>query len=153
MVYEYLLCHIVYGTMSRTDLDTTHTFGIKYTHVHAHTVVFVELNFRTWNLQIGGLSTGSSLSLGVISYWPMKVREAEVVNDRKHFWKSVSERPFIHCSRGEVYKILRVTDRKSLLVMTQHLIIIGAGRSGIYDRVIQGALCRVILQVRRGNWA
>lgn len=81
--------------MSRTDLDTTHMFGIKYTHVHAHTVVFVELNFKTWNLQVGGLSTGSSLSLGVINYWPMKVRGAEVVNDRKHFWKPVSERPFI----------------------------------------------------------
>lgn len=104
--------------MSRTDLDTTHTFGTNYIPVLAHTVVFVESNFRTWNLQVGGASMGSSLSLGVISYWPVKARGAEAVNDRKHFWKSASERQFISLFQGKVYKSLRVTGRKGLLVMT-----------------------------------
>lgn len=99
MVYEYFLCHIVYGTMSRTDLDTTHVW-YKIYHVHAYTVVFVELNFRTWNLQVGGLSTGSSFSLGVISFWPVKAGGAEAVNDRKHFRKSASERQLISLFQG-----------------------------------------------------
>lgn len=79
---------------------TLHTCLVQNIHVHAYTVVFVELNFRTWNLQVGGLSTGSSLSLGVISYWPVKAGGAEAVNDRKHFRKSVSERQLVSLFQG-----------------------------------------------------
>lgn len=40
MACDYLLCHIVYTKMNRTDLDTTHVC-ILYTCMHMHTLTFI----------------------------------------------------------------------------------------------------------------